>query len=76
MPGQLLPINREWIAPSILWGEVALCRDSDRSLWFCRLASEAEGWQKIQVADETIVKAFQCSQTLAGKDPQPSPLSC
>lgn len=71
---QLLPINREWVSPSLVWGEVALCRDEDGSLWLCQMQSEAEGWEKIQPADETIIKAFQWTQALAGKEPQPSPL--
>lgn len=73
MEGQLLPINREWVSPSLMWGEVALCRDTDGSLWLCSLKSEADGWQKIQPADTDVIEGFRWSQRLAGKEPQPIP---
>lgn len=75
MDRQLMPLNREWVAPSLIWGEVALCRDPETNeLWFCQMKSEAEGWQKLQLADDLIVTSFQNLQMLAGKEPQPSPL--
>jgi hypothetical protein len=70
----LLPLNPEWIAPSVVWGLVALCRDSaDGSLWLCLLHDESEGWQKIAAADAAIIEGFRWSQRLAGKEPQPWP---
>jgi hypothetical protein len=69
---KLTPLNSDWVSPSLLWREAALCRDEDGALWVCRL-DEAEGWVKVKPAATVDVRAFQSSQKLAGKEPQPWP---
>jgi hypothetical protein len=70
----LLPLHRDWVLPSILCGEVALCRDArDGAVWLCRMGEEAEGWVKIQPATAREVEAFRWTQKLLGKQPQPWP---
>lgn len=70
---RLLPLNREWVTASLLWREVAICRDAAGVLWFCRLAGEDEGWEKMTPASPEMIEAFRMCQKLAGKEPQPWP---
>jgi hypothetical protein len=70
---ELLPLNRDWVSRSLIWGEVALCRDEDGALWFCCMREEKEGWHKLQLATPDIIEGMRWTQRLAGKEPQPWP---
>lgn len=72
-PQILKPINPNWVSLSIVWGEVALCRDENGVLWFCTWKGESEGWNPAMVATKHQIEAFQWSQRLAGKTPEPWP---
>lgn len=69
----LKPLAPAWVCPSLIFGEVALCRDAAGVLWFCRLVSEAEGWLAMKHANTDDIEAMRWAQRLACNPVQPWP---
>lgn len=70
----LKPLSPGWVQASIIWGEVALCRDHQgefisEPVFFCGMDDEAQGWTVIEHARAIHVESMNLARSVWGLPP-------